>query len=114
MPARKAAIDADALMDRPLEELSAAEFLQVLSHPTLIRDAALIADKKKVELWVEENVVFKIPLREILEKIRVEKKKVELEIPEPWRWRINPELQLDYGRLVEDVATQVERRIGSR
>lgn len=114
MPARRAAIDADAMMERPLGDLSATEFLQVLSDPTIGRDAVLIADKKKLELWVEETVVFKIPLREVLEKIRAEKKKVELEIPEPWRWRINPEFQMDYGRLVEDVAALVERRIGSR
>jgi hypothetical protein len=114
MPPRKAAIDVDALMDRPLTELNAGEFLQALSDPTIARDAVLIADKKKVELWVEENVIFRIPLREILEKLRIEKKKAELEIPEPWRWRINPEFQADYGRLVEDVAAVVERRISSR
>lgn len=114
MADRKAAIDTDALMDRPLGDLSATEFLQVLADPTIARDSMLIADKKKVELWVEEGVVFKVSLREILAKIRVEKKKAELEIPDHWRWKVYPELQADYGRLVEDVAGIVERRIASR
>ena len=113
---RKAALDIDALMDRPLGELSASEFLQVLRHPKLgFSGAAILADKKKYELWVEEDPILKIPIGEIIERIRGEKKKVEYEIPDIIGPRINPGDvlgRIDYGRLVEDVAEEVARRLG--
>lgn len=114
MAQRRAAIDMDALMERPLGEISAADFLQVLTHASVRPSATLIADKKKYELWVEETVITKISLKEVLEKVRAEKKKVELEIPDWWRWRVNPPevFQPDFGRLVEEVAAAVEQRIG--
>lgn len=116
MAERRAAIDVDSLMDRPLGDISAADFLQVLTHASVRPNALILADKKKYELWVEETVITKIPLKEVLEKVRAEKKKVELEVPDWWRWRVNPAdvMQPDFGRLVEDVAALVEQRIGRR
>jgi hypothetical protein len=114
MPERKAAIAIDAMMDRSLSDLSAADLLQALSSPELARENTLIADKKKYELWVEESTVLKLSLKDVIEKVRGEKKKVELEIPDWWRWRVNPEIQADYGRLVEDVAAIVQTRVGGR
>jgi hypothetical protein len=114
MAERKAAIDRDALMDRPMADLSAAELLRALSSPTVATEAVMIADKKKYELWVEESTVLKLSLADIIEKIRGEKKKVELELDPIWRWKVNPPVHADYGRLVEDVAALVEQRIGGR
>ena len=116
MDERRAAIDLDGMMDRPLGELSAADFMQVLAHPRVVAHASILADKKKYELWVEEGVITKIPLGEVLKKIRVEKKKAELEIPDRWRWRVNPAdaIRPEYSQLVEDVARLVEERLGPR
>jgi hypothetical protein len=107
---RKAAIDLDEVLERPLDGLSAVEFLQVLSHPKLSAShRQILADKKKYELWVDEGTTVTVSVGELLDKIRGEKKKLEYEIP-PW---INfiPEnglrKQLDYGSLAEDVAERV-------
>lgn len=121
--ARTAAIDPDALMDRPLGEISAAEFLQVLSHPSVRHPAlAILPDKKKYELWVEEGPIVKIPVGEFIERLKGEKKKLELEVP-PWFEKINPPLfdkgtfrgaELEYAQLVEEVANVVEERLRAR
>ena len=42
-------------------------------------DLVLLPDKKKYELWVDEAVIDKINVADLLEKIRGEKKKLELE-----------------------------------
>ena len=114
MADRKAAIEIDTLLDRPIAELSAGEFLTALSSPKLGREVAMIADKKKYELWVEEGPILKLSLAELLNKIRGEKKKVELELDPIWQWKVNPPVQADYGRMVEDIAALVEQRIGAR
>jgi len=111
----KAAIDIDKALERPLSDLSAAEFVQVLNHPK-VRHAgiSLIADKKKYELWVEEGVIEKIPVGVIIEKLRNEKKKVELEPLIDLGQRIYPsDLRRDteYARLVEDIALRIEERL---
>ena len=122
--ARTAAIDPDALMDRPLGEISAADFLQVLSHPSVRHPAlAILPDKKKYELWVEEGPIVKIPVREFIERLKGEKKKLELELP-PWFEKINPPLfdkgtvyrgaELEYAQFVEEVANVVEERLRAR
>ena len=68
MPERKAAIAIDAIMDRPIADLSAADLLQALSSPTLAAgENTLIADKKKYELWVEESTVLKLSLKDVIE-----------------------------------------------
>ena len=111
-PARgKAAITPDELLDRPLGDLSAAQFLQVLNHPKVTRaQFEILADKKKYELWVDEDPILKVNVGELLEKIKGEKKKVEKEIPDIVGPVINPER----AQLVEEIATLVEQRMRSR
>lgn len=112
----KAAIDLDAVLDRPLGDLSAADFIQVLNHPKLSHAGlGIIADKKKYELWVEEGSIVRISVGELLKKLRGEKKKVEYELP-PW-FRFEPPYsrpQVEYGQLVEEIAARVEERLGQR
>jgi hypothetical protein len=111
-----AAIDVDSLLDRPLAELSAMEFIQALNHPKYASPSlGLIADKKKYELWVEEGVLGRYRLGDILQKLRGEKKKVELEVG-PW-FRNEPPFgraQFEYGQLVEEIATRLEQRFNGR
>ena len=79
----KAAVPADAkLLERPLSKLTAEEFLGVLGRSTLDRRVvALLPDKKKYELWVEEGGgMGGMSLGDLIGKLKVEKKKVELEI----------------------------------
>jgi uncharacterized protein len=65
--AARASIDPDQLMTRPLGEISAAEFLEVLAHPKVRHPAlAILPDKKKYELWVEEGPIFEIPLEQVV------------------------------------------------
>jgi hypothetical protein len=107
---RYAAIDLDEIANRSLGELSAVEFLQVLGHPKLTTTQRLIlADKKKYELWIEEGSILKVPIGEIIAKLRGEKKKLELEIP-PWM-KVIPEdgiRDIDWAGLVEDVGSRME------
>jgi hypothetical protein len=112
--ARYAAIDLDEVIGRPLGELSAIEFLQVLSHPKMgFSEVSILADKKKYELWVEEGPIAKLPIGEILAKLRGEKKKVEYELP-PWIRHFEEDglRQLDYARLAEEVAERVTAQLG--
>lgn len=81
-PQRTAAID--AILDTPLEKLNAADFLTALGHQEAAELRPILADKKKYELWVEEAPILKFTLKELLDRMRVEKKKVELEI-DPWQ-----------------------------
>lgn len=109
----RAAIDPDQLMKRPLGEISAAEFLQVLADPSVRHPAlAILPDKKKYELWVEEEPIVKISVAEFLEKVKGEKKKIELEV-HPWFSKFPP-VELEYGQLVEEIATVVEKRLRGR
>jgi hypothetical protein len=111
---RYAAIDLDEIGHRPLAELSAVEFLQVLSHPSIsVSNRFILADKKKYELWVEEGPVLKIPIGSIIAKLRLEKKKVEYEIP-PWM-KVIPEdgiREVEYATLMEDIAERVGATAG--
>lgn len=116
MESRRAAIDPDEVLDKSPEEISVADLLRALNDPKMVRASlipVLLADKKKRELWVEEGPIFGLPLREILERLRADKKKVELEFPiNWWEWVIRPEL--DQTRLVENIAEAVEKRIAER
>lgn len=124
MAERQAAIDKD-IMKRPLGEVSAAEFLQVLNDSRLSSDVvALLPDKKKFELWVDEGGISKIPLGTLLEKIRGEKKKIELEkrlivenFPKRMReFEVDPRHFMDphvREGLVEEIVTEVMRRVGT-
>jgi len=110
------AIDFEKTMEKPLGEISAVEFLEILQHPRLgAIHKALLPDKKKYELWIEEGAVSRIPIRVILEKLKGEKKKVELE-PGPFLGeRVIPSSSRDlqYGQLVEDLAARLEVRLGN-
>jgi methyl coenzyme M reductase gamma subunit len=113
MKDRRAAIDMDAMMKRSLNDISAADFIRVLGHRDLSKLAPIVADKKKLELWIDEGPVFEVPIEELLDKIRGEKKKLELEVPDFYGPVVNPAglRQLDYGQLVQDVAALVEKRM---
>lgn len=121
MATKRAAIPADAL-DRPLGELNAAEFLTALEGARITApELGILADKKKYELWVEETQVSKIPVRDLLERIRGEKKKLELEKSPRWEYvKRDVELEIDprhlfdpvvFGPLVEEIATQVANKL---
>ena len=116
MEDRFAAIDIDEIGDRPLGDLSAVQFLQVLSHPSLTMSHRIVlADKKKYELWVEEGPIVKLPIKEIIAKVRGEKKKVEYEIP-PWL-KLIPEngfREMEYGTMLEEIAGRVGAHAGGR
>lgn len=106
----RAAVVPDEVLDRPLGDLSATEFLRVLNHSSVpAAHLPLLADKKKFELWVEEDNVLKLPIREVLERIKNEKKKVELEVEDP----VGPIIRWpdERTRLVEEIATVVEARL---
>jgi hypothetical protein len=115
--ANAAAIDVDQILDRPLADISAADFIRALNHPRISHTLRpIIADKKKYELWVDEGGIGRIPLKELLEKLRGEKKKAELEVPDPFGPVVLPADVLargGYARLVEDVADAVEQRLKS-
>lgn len=105
---KKAAIEEDVL-DRTLGEISGAELIQALGT---MEDAdgvkVLIADKKKYELWVDEGGLPKLKLREIIVRIRADKKKLELE-PGPWLdTRVIDPVSIDA------IAQRVEERLRAR
>jgi hypothetical protein len=109
----KAAISPDELLDRPLGDLSAAQFLQVLNHPRVSQvQFHALADKKKFELWVEEDPILKISVGELLEKIKGEKKKVEKEVPDIIGPVVNP--PFERAQLVEEIAALVEQRVRAK
>ena len=121
MAARKAAIDPDNL-NRPLGEMSAAEFVGALAEARLATpEVAVLADKKKWELWVEETPIEKISVSDLLEKVRCEKKKLELE-KRPWEYfkraveiDFDPTRQVDpviREELVTEIANEVIQRLG--
>lgn len=113
------AIDLDHALDQSLNELSAADLLKVLAHKDVVNTttAQVLPDKKKYELWVEpEDGIFDVSLRDVLERLKTEKKKAEIERPPGGRFdeTIGREGQLQYERLVEDVAARVEERLRQR
>ncbi len=123
MAGKVAAID-EELLQRPLGEISASQFLQVLgSMDQSSSDLVLLPDKKKYELWVDEAVIDKINVADLLEKIRGEKKKLELEKRtviehfkkytefefDPEDLVTNPAIR---EQLVAEISTEVMRRLG--
>jgi hypothetical protein len=78
MATRKAAILADDLADTPLSKLTADRFLELLSDASISHLGPIVADKKKYELWIEEDLGG-IKVGDFLVKLRAEKKKLELE-----------------------------------
>lgn len=117
------AVDGDVL-NRPLSEITAAQFLDVLQQARLSPDAmALLPDKKKYELWVDEGGLPKLSIGVLLEKLRREKKKLELEkrlviegFPKRFIEReIDPGDFIDPAArdgLVQEIVGEVMKRVG--
>jgi hypothetical protein len=119
---RKAAISPDELGSTPLRDLNGEQFVQLLNHRDLASYASIISDKKKYELWVEETLSG-ITVGDFLDKLKGEKKKVELEKmkiedivlkrvvedpPDPRRQFIDPVI---FQEIVERL-DRVEERLG--
>jgi hypothetical protein len=75
-----ASIAPDDLLERPLDELSAIDLLRLLGSGSVAGFRNQLADKKKYELWVDETSIGRLPVGSILDRIKTEKKKLELEI----------------------------------
>lgn len=121
---RRAAIDLDAVEDKPLNTLSAADFLTALGGAGGIGVHAMRfwPEKKKYELYVEPENLGKVTVGTILKGVR-EKKKVELEKdPRPEIHKLpGAEVELDPKDLVinpavraviTEVAREVVKQIG--
>lgn len=81
---KKAAVDMDAIQDQTLDQIRASDFLAALNAGGLAaQHLAFWPEKKKLEYWTEPENLGKIRFKDIFEKIRVEKKKLELEV-DPW------------------------------
>ena len=80
MAEKRAAIDVEKLMDSPLSQISAADFLTALS-----RDRVSVGylvhwpEKKKYELFVEPENIGRLNVGSLIDILKGEKKKVELE-----------------------------------
>lgn len=111
---KKAAIDIDQIRKKDAHEVSAADFLAALEQANVsIQRLVGLPEKKKVELWVEPEDPPNITVGGIIDWIRTEKKKVELELPpdfENWQ-RIR---EARYNELVARVARDVEARLHER
>jgi hypothetical protein len=78
--AKRAAIDLDAIGERTLDEVKASDFLEALNAGGMaIHYLAVWPEKKKVELWAERETVGRIPVKDVIEVVRTEKKKQERE-----------------------------------
>jgi hypothetical protein len=103
----------DKALAKPLAELSATQFLAILSRGDATDRAALaiLPDKKKYELWVEEGSIDRISVGALLEKLRGEKKKLELE-----KWHIeltyDPSRNIIDPRVVDAIADRVVQKLG--
>lgn len=121
MATKRAAVDPD-ILDRPLGELSAADFVGALASARLAApELAVLADKKKYELWVDETPIAKVPFKDLLDRVRGEKKKLELE-KRPWEY-LKREVEFDFDptrlrdpvireELVAEIANEVVQRLG--
>jgi hypothetical protein len=108
---KAAAIAADKLLDTPLSKLTAAQFVEALTAHQLAPHIKFWPEKKKYELEVEP-IVDKLRLRdfiEIINRVRVEKKKVEYEIPDWWKWRVNPDpTQFEATQRLDEVVQKLD------
>jgi hypothetical protein len=124
MPDRRTAAISKDVLDRPLGELNAAEFLQALGTLRVPpQSLAILADKKKYELWIDEGTLPKVPVGELLEKLRGEKKKLELEkrliiedLPKRYtEFEFDPTRGIDpviREELVTEIVNEVVNRLG--
>jgi hypothetical protein len=117
--ASRTAIPPDEILQKPLGELTAAEFLTALSHPSVDkRSLAILPDKKKYELWVEEDGIPKISVLDLLDRLKGEKKKLELEkfyIEDIKMVRENVIDPIEILRdpvIIDRIAEQVAQRLG--
>ena len=80
-PEKRAAIDLDAIGEKKLSEISAADFLTALNAGGVSFQAQqrIWPEKKKVELWAEPENLGGVRAGDLLNALKVEKKKVELE-----------------------------------
>lgn len=115
---KQAAFDLDEIRGQNLEKISAADLLQALHHGGLhVGHLTTWPEKKKYELWVEPENFGEIEVGRLIDILRGEKKKVELEkFPGLERFRdpregfIDPvEGRLD--QLADRVARLVEMRL---
>ncbi len=115
---KKPAFDPDAILSKNLDQVSASDLLQALQHGGMgIGHLTVWPEKKKYELWVEPENFGKVDVGRLLDILRGEKKKVELEKhPGLEGWRnpldsvINPaDARLD--QLADRVAHLVEARL---
>jgi hypothetical protein len=109
---KTAAIVADKLLDSPLKQLTATQFIDALHAKDMTADLPMWSEKKKYELEIEP-VLDKLRLRdfiEIIERVKGEKKKVEYEIPDWWKWRVNPDPTRDQlAQKLDEVIAKLDR-----
>ena len=107
---KEAAIRPDKdLLNKQVQDLSAVQLIDALNVSRSPSAGVILADKKKYELWIEENpIIPRLTVAELLEKLEVEKKKVELELPPGIRDVVNPP---DFEQLVERVAETVLEKL---
>ncbi|MGB5051741.1 MAG: hypothetical protein WBO46_22535 [Caldilineaceae bacterium] len=107
----KAAIDLDAIGQKTLTEISAADFLAALEQSDVsIRRLVGLPEKKKVEFWSEPETVPDNTVGDLLSYIRNEKKKLELESePDFENWQKIREVR--YSELVARIAADVEVKL---
>lgn len=118
---RKAAID-EEFADRALGDMSAADFLTVLNRQGLISHLVVWPEKKKVELYLEPENLGKVNLGRLIDIIRGEKKKRELEwdpfirVRDPFLGEPNPQPSISaIGELARTLDTRlraIEQRLG--
>jgi hypothetical protein len=108
---KKAAIDLDKLGEKKLADVSAADFLTALDAGGIeLRHFTVWPEKKKVELWQEPENYGRISVKDIVIRIQVEKKKVELEkFPGGETWR-DPR-ELTYDNLLDRLTRDIEARL---
>jgi hypothetical protein len=110
---KRAAIDMDAIGDKPLGELSAADFLAALDAGGMsLHHLAVWPEKKKVELWTEPEDFGRVRVGDLVNVIRGEKKKVERELPPGFDSGFFDSAR--YSALLDRIAREVESRLVGR
>ena len=90
-PVRAAAIESDTTIDRDIGQITAKDFLNILDKEGLGASSLnLLPEKKKIELFTEPEWTKAIKVKDLVRVLKTEKKKVELEMPVDFDWRVNP------------------------
>ena len=105
---KKAAIDVDQIRSKTLHEISAADFVTALEQANIsIQRVVDLPEKKKLELLVEPEDPPTIDVGVIIDWMRNERKKTELELPPDFdNWKKIREAR--YKELVASVARDIE------